>query len=453
MLNSGANRNCCGECKAHNPTWASWNLGIFLCGRCASAHRSLGDDISQVKSLSMDHWSHKELSLLEKWGNKRNNDFWNEKRVPFPFDPEDKDSLVQWLRDKYKGKYKFGSVRPSDYNLAGRDSTDDYGFDRGSKSSRSYGSGSIYDGQGSGMTRSMRKAHERLNGTDRLYHSDRRKNDDYDYDDDDDDSYRRPSRPSSSRNNSQWSQRSSQEEAGSGRLTFRRPTSSEEKKYGDYARKMKFDMGYSDFNSNIEALVMARGDINKAAAIVKRSGPAPTSASSSVPSLPRRRENAGALLDGSKAGGFDWLGEDGSSSNAGNLIDLEEKQQQIFQYMDPNTGAVYYIDANGQQYADPNSGMMQQQMDPIQQQMAMQQMQQQLMLQQQQQQQALQQQQTSMQMMPTGYLQQQPPTLEQLQQQQQMQQMQQMQHMQQMQMQQQQPQYGAYQAPGGFQGF
>lgn len=37
--------------------WASWNLGVFLCVRCASLHRKLGTHISKVKSLSMDAWT------------------------------------------------------------------------------------------------------------------------------------------------------------------------------------------------------------------------------------------------------------------------------------------------------------------------------------------------------------------------------------------------------------
>lgn len=401
MLNSSANRNSCGECKTHNPTWASWNLGIFLCGRCASAHRSLGKEISDVKSVSMDHWTAKQLSTIERIGNKRNNEFWNDKRIPFPFDPEDKDVLVTWLRNKYTGKYRSGAVRSDDYNLGSsrNDSTDDYGFDYGSKSSRSYGSGTIYDdidSSSSGMTRSMRKAHERLNGSDRLYDSSlngsRSKysnENDNDYDDYEDN---RTSRPSISRNSST--------SGGSQMLTFCKPTSSDSKRYSALSRKMKFDMGFEDEDANIEALALTKGSIEQAILIIKRSGSRPSkSYGASVPSLPKRRETAGSLFDSSKAGGFDWLGDGPESSTAGSnaptdsLIDLDSDQQ-IFQYVDPNTGTVYYIDSNGQQYADPNGGQ-QQMMTPMQMQEAQTQMMQlnpSLMQQQQQQQQLYQQQ-------------------------------------------------------------
>jgi len=39
-----------------NVDWASCNLGIFLCHECAGIHRSLGVDISRVKSIRLDNW-------------------------------------------------------------------------------------------------------------------------------------------------------------------------------------------------------------------------------------------------------------------------------------------------------------------------------------------------------------------------------------------------------------
>lgn len=427
LLNSPANRNRCGECKAHNPTWASWNLGIFLCGRCASAHRSLGSDISQVKSLSMENWSSHELAVMEKMGNKRNNSFWNEKHIPFPYDPDDKDSLVMWLRDKYTGKFRYGPVKDSDYNLddSWGDTTDDYGFDNsrrssngGKKSNRlssalglnyvgpnrrreqSMGSSSkssFFDNDESGhgfgytgnnnsssnVTRSMRRGMER-NGQSR-------------YDDSDDyDGYFGSSRSDRGKNSRYSSPTESSNR--SNKLTFRRPTTSEYRKYGDQSRKMKFDMGYEDEDVNIEALALCHGNIPRAVDILKQNGVRPSSAGSinseasnkfngeSKPSLPKRKESAGAIFDSSKAGGFNWLDETiEESTNKSTAAD-----NQIYQYVDPNTGQYYYIDANGQQYVDPNQQQLQQQQtmaNPFQQpQQPTAQVQQQQILQQQQQQ-------------------------------------------------------------------
>jgi hypothetical protein len=53
----------CADCQAHNPSWASWSLGIFLCMRCAALHRKLGTHISKVKSLSMDAWTSEQVDV------------------------------------------------------------------------------------------------------------------------------------------------------------------------------------------------------------------------------------------------------------------------------------------------------------------------------------------------------------------------------------------------------
>ena len=53
----------CADCAAQNPSWASWNLGVFLCMRCASLHRKLGTHISKVKSLSMDTWTSEQVEV------------------------------------------------------------------------------------------------------------------------------------------------------------------------------------------------------------------------------------------------------------------------------------------------------------------------------------------------------------------------------------------------------
>ncbi|KAG0675916.1 hypothetical protein C6P42_001474 [Pichia californica] len=439
LLNAPVNRNKCGECKENDPTWASWNLGVFLCGRCASAHRSLGPDISVVKSLSMEMWTNHELQVLGKIGNKRNNNFWNEKKVPFPYDPDDKDSLSMWLREKYTGKFRYGSVSDSDYNLSDSwgDRTDDYGFDKSSNKSNTtksrlssalglnyigpnrrreqelsnksffendeQGHGYGYSGNSSSrgsmsnrsynsepqLTRSMRRGGDRDNSRYNSYDE---------YDDDNDDHGSRSSRYN--RHNSRYSSPNSANPSNYSskqmRLSFRKPTNSEFRKYGDQNRKMKFDLGYEDEDVNVEALVLTRGNINRAIEIIKESGRKPNSAnsansgnsgnkaeSSGTPLLPQRKETSGAIFDSSKAGGFNWL--DDTTTAATEIVNSNSvTDNKIYQYVDPNTGAVYYIDANGQQYMDPNQ-QQQQQIDPYQLQQAQQQQLQQQALQQQQQ--------------------------------------------------------------------
>jgi hypothetical protein len=45
------------------PRWASWNLGIFVCIRCAGIHRNLGVHISKVKSVNLDSWTPVQVSV------------------------------------------------------------------------------------------------------------------------------------------------------------------------------------------------------------------------------------------------------------------------------------------------------------------------------------------------------------------------------------------------------
>ena len=46
------------------PRWASWNLGIFLCIRCAGIHRNLGVHISKVKSVNLDQWTAEQIAVI-----------------------------------------------------------------------------------------------------------------------------------------------------------------------------------------------------------------------------------------------------------------------------------------------------------------------------------------------------------------------------------------------------
>eukprot|EP01043_Picozoa_sp_COSAG02_P032346 COSAG02_NODE_2156_length_9643_cov_55.052761_15_plen_92_part_00 len=43
-------------CLRTDPTWASANLGVYLCLNCSGVHRSLGTHITQVRSITMDAW-------------------------------------------------------------------------------------------------------------------------------------------------------------------------------------------------------------------------------------------------------------------------------------------------------------------------------------------------------------------------------------------------------------
>jgi len=55
LLVQKCNGNCV-DCDKPRPTWASVNLGIFICTECAGIHRSLGTHITFVQSTKMDKW-------------------------------------------------------------------------------------------------------------------------------------------------------------------------------------------------------------------------------------------------------------------------------------------------------------------------------------------------------------------------------------------------------------
>ncbi|XP_053399204.1 arf-GAP with Rho-GAP domain, ANK repeat and PH domain-containing protein 2-like isoform X2 [Mercenaria mercenaria] len=69
----------CADCNSPDAEWASINLGIVVCTKCAGSHRSLGVNRSKVRSLRMDNLSKENeniLQLLEAIGNKNGNQFW-----------------------------------------------------------------------------------------------------------------------------------------------------------------------------------------------------------------------------------------------------------------------------------------------------------------------------------------------------------------------------------------
>ncbi|XP_052090558.1 stromal membrane-associated protein 1-like isoform X1 [Mytilus californianus] len=103
LLKDDDNKYCV-DCDAKGPRWASWNLGIFLCIRCAGIHRNLGVHISKVKSVNLDSWTAEQVAMMMEVGNSRARAAY-EAQVPDSFRrPQTDSALESFIRAKYEHK-------------------------------------------------------------------------------------------------------------------------------------------------------------------------------------------------------------------------------------------------------------------------------------------------------------------------------------------------------------
>ncbi|CAG9813707.1 unnamed protein product [Phaedon cochleariae] len=94
----------CVDCDSKGPRWASWNIGVFLCIRCAGIHRNLGVHISKVKSVNLDSWTPEQVVSLQQMGNSRARAVY-EANLPDNFRrPQSDSSLETFIRAKYEHK-------------------------------------------------------------------------------------------------------------------------------------------------------------------------------------------------------------------------------------------------------------------------------------------------------------------------------------------------------------
>ncbi|RHZ57692.1 putative GTPase activating protein for Arf [Aspergillus thermomutatus] len=125
LIRSVPGNDRCADCGAFNPGWASWNMGIFLCMRCAALHRKLGTHISKVKSLTMDTWTADQVDNMKSHGNNLMNKIFNPKNVkpPVPKDIDEADSSMErYIRQKYQYRsLEDGKPKPPSRHDSGYD--------------------------------------------------------------------------------------------------------------------------------------------------------------------------------------------------------------------------------------------------------------------------------------------------------------------------------------------
>uniref|UniRef100_A0A3B5MB42 Arf-GAP domain-containing protein n=1 Tax=Xiphophorus couchianus TaxID=32473 RepID=A0A3B5MB42_9TELE len=103
MLREEDNKYCA-DCEAKGPRWASWNLGVFICIRCAGIHRNLGVHISRVKSVNLDQWTSEQIQSIQEMGNTNARQLY-EANLPDSFRRPQTDQAVEFfIRDKYEKK-------------------------------------------------------------------------------------------------------------------------------------------------------------------------------------------------------------------------------------------------------------------------------------------------------------------------------------------------------------
>ena len=96
----------CADCKRPSPTWASVNLGVFICINCSGCHREIGVHITKVRSTNLDVWPKEILDNFKIINNKIANKYWEYKLKIVDYEKirNNNNELIKFIRDKYENK-------------------------------------------------------------------------------------------------------------------------------------------------------------------------------------------------------------------------------------------------------------------------------------------------------------------------------------------------------------
>lgn len=81
LLKSVTGNAQCIDCNAADPQWATVTYGALMCLKCSGKHRSLGVQISSVRSSTMDSWSHLQVLAMLEGGNLQLRNFFNRHKL------------------------------------------------------------------------------------------------------------------------------------------------------------------------------------------------------------------------------------------------------------------------------------------------------------------------------------------------------------------------------------
>ena len=111
----------CADCNSQDTSWASTNLGVFLCIRCSGVHRSIGVHVTQILSCTLDIWTSDLVKNMEKRGNKIVNEEYehhilqqNLKRVKLTPDSSMQERQL-FIKAKYISKQFHKSCKEAKY--------------------------------------------------------------------------------------------------------------------------------------------------------------------------------------------------------------------------------------------------------------------------------------------------------------------------------------------------